>query len=188
MQNVQQKFGEVLSSALSSAFGIAPPCTLTEEEKHSVFNGQPDIAELCKRLREKRYQKIIVMAGAGISVSAGIPDFRSPGTGLYDTLDLEKYQLPSAQALFDISFFRENPKPFYKIRAKGFFSQPYQPTPTHHFIKLLANKQLLHRCYTQVSYYIKFSIYYVHVWQARHTLALYTLVANVCLNLIVNKN
>jgi NAD-dependent deacetylase sirtuin 2 len=32
------------------------------------------------------------MTGAGISVSAGIPDFRSKGTGLYD--NLKEYDLP----------------------------------------------------------------------------------------------
>ena len=44
------------------------------------------------------------MAGAGISTGAGIPDFRSPVTGLYSRL--EKYNLPYPEALFDITFFR----------------------------------------------------------------------------------
>ena len=48
--------------------------------------------------------KIIVMTGAGISTAAGIPDFRSPGTGLYD--NLQKYDLPTPQAVFEINFFR----------------------------------------------------------------------------------
>jgi hypothetical protein len=37
-------------------------------------------------------KQIIVLSGAGVSCSAGIPDFRTPGTGLYD--NLEKYNLP----------------------------------------------------------------------------------------------
>ena len=36
--------------------------------------------------------------------AAGIPDFRSPGTGLYD--NLQKYNLPDPTAVFDIGYFR----------------------------------------------------------------------------------
>jgi hypothetical protein len=59
---------------------------------------------------EENKQRIIVMTGAGISTAAGIPDFRSPGTGLYD--NLQKYNLPDPQAVFHIGYFRQNPKPF----------------------------------------------------------------------------
>lgn len=38
------------------------------------------------------------------TLAVGIPDFRSPGTGLYS--QLEKYNLPHPQALFEIGFFR----------------------------------------------------------------------------------
>ena len=48
-------------------------------------------------------KNIVVMTGAGLSTAAGIPDFRSPGTGLYD--NLQKYDLPSPQAIFEINFF-----------------------------------------------------------------------------------
>ncbi|KAG2459966.1 KPTN protein, partial [Polypterus senegalus] len=45
--------------------------------------------------------------------SAGIPDFRSPGTGLYD--NLQKYDLPYPEAIFDIGYFKEHPEPFFAL-------------------------------------------------------------------------
>ena len=49
-------------------------------------------------------KNILVMTGAGISTAAGIPDFRSPKTGLYS--NLQKFNLPYAEAIFDIAYFR----------------------------------------------------------------------------------
>ena len=37
--------------------------------------------------RLKSAKRVVVMLGAGASVSAGIPDFRTPGTGLYSQLE-----------------------------------------------------------------------------------------------------
>ena len=53
-------------------------------------------------------QNIVILTGAGISTSAGIPDFRSPDTGLY--ANLEKLDLPTPEAVFDIDYFRKRPE------------------------------------------------------------------------------
>jgi NAD+-dependent protein deacetylase sirtuin 2 len=91
-------------------------------------------------------KNIIVMTGAGISVSAGIPDFRTPGTGLYS--QLESYNLPYPEAIFTLDFFKKNPQPFYTL-AKEIFPGNHKPTATHYFLKLLANKKKLLRVFTQ---------------------------------------
>lgn len=93
-----------------------------------------DIQGIAKAIKQKKLKNIIVMVGAGISVSAGIPDFRSPKTGLY--ANLQKYDLPRPEAIFDIDFFRENPQPFCTL-AKELYPGEYCPTYAHSFIKLL---------------------------------------------------
>lgn len=52
------------------------------------------------------------------------------------------------QAIFEIDFFKKNPEPFFTL-AKNLFPGSYRPTPSHYFIRLLQEKGLLLRHYTQ---------------------------------------
>ncbi|KAF2272157.1 NAD-dependent deacetylase sirtuin-2 [Westerdykella ornata] len=104
------------------------------------------IDAVAKYIQEGRAKRIVVMTGAGISTSAGIPDFRSPDTGLY--ANLARLDLPYAEAVFDIKYFRENPVPFYAL-AQELYPGRYRPTITHSFIRLLHTKGLLLKLFTQ---------------------------------------
>ncbi|KAI0083958.1 SIR2-domain-containing protein [Irpex rosettiformis] len=92
-------------------------------------------------------RNILILSGAGISVSCGIPDFRSR-TGIYSMLQEKgEYDLDDPQQMFDIDYFKENPA------GLTFRSQIYPsnfiPSPSHRFIKLIENKGKLLRNYTQ---------------------------------------
>jgi len=129
-----------------------PGCGLTQEQWDFLQTPVPkplettDLAGVAKYIKEGHAKNVIVMCGAGISVSAGIPDFRTPGTGLY--YNLQKYHLQDPQDVFDLDFFQHNPKPFYEV-AKGIYPDKYHPTKTHYFIRLLAKHGLLLRDFTQ---------------------------------------
>lgn len=65
-----------------------------QKEKPKVLD-DVSLKGIADYIKSGKAGKIITMAGAGISTSAGIPDFRSPGSGLYD--NLQKYNLPNPQ-------------------------------------------------------------------------------------------
>ena len=103
-------------------------------------------AALLQGLEEGKFRNIVIMCGAGISTNAGIPDFRSPSAGLY--FKLRKYNLPYPEAVFEGSYFRQNPLPFYSL-IRELFPSTLTPTTTHKFFSLLNQKGILRRIYTQ---------------------------------------
>ncbi|KAJ8605080.1 hypothetical protein CTAYLR_000350 [Chrysophaeum taylorii] len=126
--------------------GTLPAHLVDEEEPREPLLSSFDEAGFASFVLGSSERDVVVLGGAGMSTSAGIPDFRSPGTGLYD--NLQKYDLPRPQAIFEISYFRERPQAFYEL-ARELWPGAYAPTPTHAFIKLLHDKGRLLRCFTQ---------------------------------------
>ncbi|XP_069685327.1 NAD-dependent protein deacetylase sirtuin-3, mitochondrial-like isoform X2 [Periplaneta americana] len=87
------------------------------------------------------------MAGAGLSTPSGIPDFRSPDTGLY--YNLQQYNLPYPEAIFDLGYFERDPRPFLTLAKELYPGEKYHPNLGHHFVRLLHQKGKLLRMYTQ---------------------------------------
>ncbi|KAL2181121.1 DHS-like NAD/FAD-binding domain-containing protein [Thermothelomyces heterothallicus CBS 202.75] len=127
--------GQEQSSILISE--DTPPQTLAERSLTAVADF----------IKSGSVRRIVVMTGAGISTAAGIPDFRSPETGLY--ANLAALDLPEPEAVFDLTFFRQNPRPFYALARELYPGARYRPTVSHAFIALLARKGLLHVLFTQ---------------------------------------
>ncbi|KAI0084148.1 DHS-like NAD/FAD-binding domain-containing protein [Irpex rosettiformis] len=96
-------------------------------------------------------KRIAILCGAGISVKAGIPDFRSE-TGLFQTLKKDHSSLSSGKDLFDASVFNSEATTalFCKmIAGLAELAQTAQPTAFHHMLRALDDKGRLLRVYTQ---------------------------------------
>nr|CAX73995.1 NAD-dependent deacetylase sirtuin-2 [Schistosoma japonicum] len=75
-----------------------------------------DIEGVSQLIQDGKINKIVTMVGAGISTAAGIPDFRSPSSGVYD--NLEEFNLPTPTTIFSIEYFQHDPRPFFEIARR----------------------------------------------------------------------
>lgn len=150
----------LVSSYLSSRAGrqsasLLRKCSVTRFNQRSRDSSSSTadtewntIEKIAASLKDGKYKRILIVAGAGVSCSAGIPDFRTPGTGIYD--NLQKYNLSSTpESIFDVDFYRQNPMPFVTLSKEIWPGVKYRPTVTHCFFSLLGKKEMLQRVYTQ---------------------------------------
>lgn len=146
MKKTNQTKAKKKSNAKQGACHKAePPFCLDASNYRSGF------ASVVKLLEGRK--NVLVLAGAGISVSCGIPDFRSRGCGLYATLDADEYGLSCPEDLFEWEVFRDDPRPFYRFAKALYFpkgrDKPLEPSDSHRFLALLQKKGMLLRVYTQ---------------------------------------
>ena len=77
---------------------------MTEPERRKKLEHVNTIEDVVGLIAKSK--NIIVLTGAGVSVSCGIPDFRSKD-GVYARLAVDFPDLPDPQAMFDIQYFRK---------------------------------------------------------------------------------
>ncbi|KAL4730427.1 hypothetical protein ACLX1H_002461 [Fusarium chlamydosporum] len=122
---------------------------LMKPDEEQTEEDTRQLSRLLDTLRKKK--KIVVIAGAGISVSAGIPDFRSP-TGLFATVKNEHNLKGSGKHLFDASVYKhdDTTESFHAmVRKMATMTKTAKPTQFHHLLASLANEGRLLRLYSQ---------------------------------------
>jgi NAD-dependent deacetylase len=98
------------------------------------------IARLAELIGEAR--SVVALTGAGISVPSGIPDFRSPGTGVWEKVD------PMAVAHIDA--FHSDPQRFWSFYGQRFASLADKlPNGAHRALASMERQGLLDAVITQ---------------------------------------
>lgn len=99
-----------------------------------------DIAAAANLLRQAL--NIVAFTGAGVSTASGIPDFRSPTSGLWDNAD--------PMAIASLSSFRQDPMPFFNwVRPLLATLIQAQPNETHKILAQLEKNHHLKAIITQ---------------------------------------
>src|SRR3954463_4983338 len=99
-----------------------------------------DVERLAGLVREAR--SVVALTGAGISVPSGIPDFRSPGSGLWENVD------PMEVAHIDA--WRADPERFWHFYGDRFAAlEGKEPNGAHRALVELERRGLLDAVVTQ---------------------------------------
>ena len=110
----------------------------------SLANNPKQTTTPAQRLAEliKASGRTVALTGAGISVPSGIPDFRSPGTGLWTTVEPMK--------VAHIDAFHRDTKGFWEYYRPRFDTlSDKEPNPAHRALAALESRGLLDGVITQ---------------------------------------
>jgi NAD-dependent deacetylase len=103
----------------------------------SATSGTGRLAELLRSA-----DRVLALTGAGISVPSGIPDFRSPGTGLWANVD------PMEVAHIDV--FKRAPERFWRFYGQRFAAlRDKRPNGAHRALAELERRGVLEAVVTQ---------------------------------------
>jgi NAD-dependent deacetylase len=103
-------------------------------------NAVAPVDRLTELIRES--DSVVALTGAGISVPSGIPDFRTPRTGLWETVD------PMEVAHIDV--FRGDPERFWSFYGRRFQTlEDKRPNAAHLALAALEQAGLLQAVITQ---------------------------------------
>eukprot|EP00978_Attheya_sp_CCMP212_P003189 scaffold6581_cov57-Attheya_sp.AAC.17 len=120
-----------------------------------------NLLEMAKFISSPACRSIVILAGAGMSTAACIPDFRSSG-GMYETLDPDLLTASDVEreamrvdptTVFERNMFLQNSLPCLELKRSfilGTRDQKWRATLAHRFVELLHTKTgKLTRLFTQ---------------------------------------
>jgi NAD-dependent deacetylase len=108
--------------------------------ERQVASAERAVERLAELLRESL--RTVVLTGAGVSVPSGIPDFRTPGTGLWENVD--------PMEVAHISVFERDPARFWSYYRPRFQSLgDKRPNRAHEALAELERRGLIEGVITQ---------------------------------------
>jgi NAD-dependent deacetylase len=108
-----------------------------DQRQHQAHDPRERVADLIRGAGS-----VIALTGAGVSVPSGIPDFRSPGTGLWAHVD--------PMEVAHIEVFRRDPKRFWAFYGERFHTlDAKEPNRAHEILAEWESRGILDAVITQ---------------------------------------